>query len=389
MLKKISIITFFLFFLLGFGLSGFQAIAKEGHKIHDLQTQKAVKQQKIKQIKRIKQQIQAKKRFIISHIVENQQQLDTSEDVLARKKIELGSTQHNLVQLQDDLAQSLALYKQKKELVSKRIRRFYMEERVGMLQLILDAKNLSGLLDRIYYKQRIYDQDKAMMASYLETVQVIQKRRKALMNEKVHLDTVVKTIQRNQVLIQKSIELDKAYKSKLDEDLEAYESSQRQLENESRAIESDIMSLVRRSTGGTNLPVRSTGIFGRPSSGPVRSGFGYRRHPIFGRVKMHTGVDFGGAYGSPILAADGGRVIFAGWRGGYGKVVIINHGERNGVNITTLYGHMSSIGVSNGQSVAKGQVVGRVGSTGYSTGPHLHFEVRQNGSPVDPMRYLR
>ena len=121
-----------------------------------------------------------------------------------------------------------------------------------------------------------------------------------------------------------------------------------------------------------------------PTSGGVASGFGLRLHPILGYYRMHSGLDIGGASGQPIWAATSGTVIMAGWNGGYGNTVIISHG--NGV--TTLYAHMSAIGVSNGQSVSTGQQIGQVGSTGLSTGPHLHFEVRINGNPVDPRPYL-
>lgn len=103
---------------------------------------------------------------------------------------------------------------------------------------------------------------------------------------------------------------------------------------------------------------------------------------------MHTGLDLAKPRNTPVKAADSGRVIQAGWRGGYGKVVMINHGNKNGKNIVSLYAHLNSWHVSKGQSVTKGQVIGKVGSTGYSTGPHLHFEVRENGRPVNPKKYL-
>ena len=118
-----------------------------------------------------------------------------------------------------------------------------------------------------------------------------------------------------------------------------------------------------------------------PVSGSVTSGFGMRFHPILHFARMHTGLDFGAAWGSPIVAAADGQVVVAGWTGGYGRAVEVAHGG----GIVTLYGHMSGIAASPGQMVRQGQVIGYVGSTGLSTGPHLHFEVRMNGRPVDPM----
>jgi murein DD-endopeptidase MepM/ murein hydrolase activator NlpD len=104
-------------------------------------------------------------------------------------------------------------------------------------------------------------------------------------------------------------------------------------------------------------------------------------HPILGRMKLHTGVDFGAPIGSPVVSAAAGEIFTAGWCGGYGRCIIILHGN----GISTLYGHLSSILVSEGEYVKRGQVIGLVGSTGFSTGPHLHWEVRHNGRPVNPM----
>ncbi len=121
-----------------------------------------------------------------------------------------------------------------------------------------------------------------------------------------------------------------------------------------------------------------------PTSGGVASGFGQRLHPILGYYRMHTGLDIGGAHGQAIWAAREGIVSRVGWNGGYGNTVVIGHGD----GVTTLYAHMSGFAVGTGEYVGAGQLIGYVGSTGLSTGPHLHFEVRINGSPVDPRPYL-
>ena len=126
--------------------------------------------------------------------------------------------------------------------------------------------------------------------------------------------------------------------------------------------------------GGTG---KGTGQMVWPVNGPVTSTFGWRIHPIFKVRKFHTGIDIAAGSGTPIAAADSGAVIFAGWMTGYGNVVVIDHGK----GISTLCAHMSSIAVGNGATVARGQTVGAVGTTGYSTGPHLHFEVRVDGQP--------
>lgn len=121
-----------------------------------------------------------------------------------------------------------------------------------------------------------------------------------------------------------------------------------------------------------------------PAAGPVTSGFGYRTHPIFGDRRLHTGIDIGAAYGAPVIAADGGTVIFAGVMSGYGNAIVIDHGG----GLATTYNHLSSFTVSSGQGVSRGSQIGAVGCSGYCTGPHLHFEVRVDGTPVDPMPYL-
>lgn len=131
---------------------------------------------------------------------------------------------------------------------------------------------------------------------------------------------------------------------------------------------------------GSGAPQTETLAMGMPVAGHITSGYGLRRHPILGYVRMHSGIDFGAAYGSPIYAVADGTVSYAGWHGGHGRYVRIEHGG----GVGTGYGHMSQIAVSPGMQVHRGQVIGYVGSTGLSTGPHLHYEVYENGRTVNP-----
>jgi murein DD-endopeptidase MepM/ murein hydrolase activator NlpD len=147
------------------------------------------------------------------------------------------------------------------------------------------------------------------------------------------------------------------------------------LQAASQALESRIR--AAQSTPGATQAPSSAGLIW-PVQGPVTSPFGWR----WGR--MHEGIDIGVPYGTPIHAAASGTIIYCGWESGYGNLTVIDHGG----NLATAYGHQSSIAVSCGQQVSQGEVIGYVGSTGHSTGPHLHFEVRVNGAPVDPMGYL-
>ncbi len=131
-------------------------------------------------------------------------------------------------------------------------------------------------------------------------------------------------------------------------------------------------------------PALGSGHFIWPVNGPVVSGFGMRWHPILGGYRMHTGIDIAASYGAPIVASDDGTVIMADWYGGYGEAIVIAHGN----GLSTLYAHCSSMLVSKGMNVQRGQLIGRVGATGYATGPHLHFEIRVDGVPVNPLSRL-
>jgi len=150
------------------------------------------------------------------------------------------------------------------------------------------------------------------------------------------------------------------------------------------ALQAESDRIAQLANGAGDGPALGDGTFIRPVAGPVTSPFGYRTDPVTGGTGFHSGIDIGASCGTPIKAAGTGVVIAAEPNGGYGNMTLISHGN----GLSTLYGHQSSFNVSAGQSVVQGQIIGYVGSTGKSTGCHLHFEVRVNGNPVNPTAYL-
>ncbi|MCB1246927.1 MAG: M23 family metallopeptidase, partial [Acidimicrobiia bacterium] len=162
----------------------------------------------------------------------------------------------------------------------------------------------------------------------------------------------------------------------IDDEIDHFETEITALEREEASIRAAIDAAASPAPSGSGRLIR-------PVPGAISSGFGPRIHPIYGTSKMHNGVDMNARMGDPIKAAGSGTVILAGVKGGYGNAVMIDHGG----GMVTLYGHQSKLGVSVGQHVDRGEVIGWVGSTGLSTGPHLHFEVRINGTPRNPVDY--
>jgi murein DD-endopeptidase MepM/ murein hydrolase activator NlpD len=184
---------------------------------------------------------------------------------------------------------------------------------------------------------------------------------------------------RNQVASEAAYE--QGLLAKVEAQRSAYLAQVNQLERESGQIAFD---LSRRQSGQTAPPARK-GVLSWPVANPVvTSEFGYRTHPIYGNRRLHAGIDIAANTGTPVMAAAPGTVITAGWMSGYGYTVVIDHGDA----LATLYAHNSALSVSPGQHVNRGQRIASAGSTGNSTGPHVHFEVRVKGEPVNPRNYL-
>lgn len=246
--------------------------------------------------------------------------------------------------------------------------------------VLLQSKNLNDFLDRRRQLKLVYGSDRQILFGLKEKADDLDRQRQNIERQKNDIALLTQQLLLQKAEYEAQATEQKTLVSRLQDDRQALEAAEAQLARDSE----NIGALIQQRIAAAQVPIRGTGQMVFPVNASITSTFGTRVHPILGYRRFHAGIDFGAASGSPIWAADSGVVIFAGWYGGYGRAVIINHGE----GITTLYGHASQVYVVEGQTVEQGQAIAAVGSTGLSTGPHLHFEVRQNGTPVNPAGYL-
>jgi murein DD-endopeptidase MepM/ murein hydrolase activator NlpD len=307
-----------------------------------------------------------------------QQRQDTIQADLDRKKAELLRLQDDLRRTRAELAKLRAKLSRSRVVLSRRLLEIYQAGQPDLMTVVLNSKGFADLLERSEFMRRIKDQDAQVITAVRKAralAAAVAQRLAALEGRQQRITTAVLE-QRNRVA---GVKLDlAAARAQKQARLQSVQGLRHETEKELAAMERE-QSRIRGALQGSAGPIkRGTGRFIWPVNGTFTSPFGMR----WGR--LHAGIDLAAPTGTPIRAADGGTVQIASWYGGYGNYTCIGHGG----GISTCYGHQSSIGVSVGQNVSQGEVIGAVGSTGHSTGPHLHFEVRINGNPVDPMGYL-
>ncbi len=293
--------------------------------------------------------------------------------------------------LDAELAATRLDQRQTRDRVREQVVELYMAGSAGFDVILFGSEDLEASSIRLEYNRNLVQQTEILLHSLdlLERQEVT--RRDRLAEALVREADVLRQLEDQRTQVQEYREALEAVERELAQELatleqlldevtvqiSGYEGHVDRLEQESREIQLEI--LRRQVREG-----RAPGRLAWPVGGRVTSPFGWRIHPILGGRRLHTGIDLGSVSGEPIHAAANGVVILAEVWGGYGRTVVIDHGG----GLSTLYAHQSSIGVSVGDEVLAGDVVGYIGCSGYCTGPHLHFEVREVGAPVDPMLYL-
>ena len=322
-----------------------------------------------------------------------EEEILNTEDALHLIRTQLNVTEEMLETATTDLEEAQELRQDQQEMLVNRARAMHMNGPITYIDAMLSATSFSDLLMRLEFVGRVIEHDNNLVAELLDTETRIEDNVETIYLEQQRMSAL--ELQYNTRLEEHERNLSErtAAMSNITDAQRENQNLQLELDREIRQVERDIRAreFTARATAGasTNRQVvvpTGNGVMTWPVPGrsTISSPFGPRRSPITGRQEQHTGIDIPAPTGSDLVAAQDGIVIFSGWMNGYGNTVRIDHGE----NVVTLYGHNSSNLVSAGESVVAGQLIGRIGSTGFSTGAHSHFEVRYQGTAVNPMNFL-
>jgi murein DD-endopeptidase MepM/ murein hydrolase activator NlpD len=319
-----------------------------------------------------------RERGVSTEVQRLDRRLDSTTARLNRLSTDLQRTRLRAEAAAAELARAEMALARRRTVLAGRLRDVNRYGRAGYLDVVLGASSFPEFITRARLVTAVVRADGRLIQSYTNDRDRVASLRDDLQLQQRRLHTLVEENQERREQLSEQINAKRAALDAIVRERAAAEHAVKELEEDSAELEA----LIQRLQGGAGLRARwSLAAIAWPLRGSITSRFGFRRHPIFRLRQFHTGVDIAAARGSPVRAAFGGMVLYAGWFGGYGKLIVIDHGD----GYSTLYGHLSAIDVAVGDQITRGQVVGRVGSTGYSTGPHLHFEIRHLGKPINPL----
>ncbi len=318
---------------------------------------------------------------------------------ISRLQGRLAQVQEHLATVHQELEQVRDRLERRKTVFIHRARAIYEAGPSSMVDALLSSQNFGDLVDRYAYYSSALDHDQSLVESISSLRDQVaahqaevatQERRLAeakLRLESVRADVARQRARRAAVLHRRAqaVRAKRALLAEVRHSVADRRRVAEELDSEIARVRDIIRAAQAGYSTGDVVAPKGGGQLSWPAAGPMTSPFGMRMDPVTHHYQLHAGIDIGAPYGAPVFAADDGRVIYAGTMSGYGNVVVIDHGG----GLSTLYGHLSAYSVADGQDVGRGERIANVGCTGWCTGPHLHFEVRVNGEPVDPVPYLR
>lgn len=357
-------------------------------------TDKSNLEQLIQQMKKSIQLKKKKEQSVLENLAKQQRELSRLEqnfgqiqNQLHRTQNKLRNTKQELNMLQNKLSKLGWNLQSRQKLLNQRIVAIYKHGFQSYLEILFNARNFAEFISRFEALSYFINSDLRLIDEIQHTKMeiksqhiAINSKRKQEENQFKEMEILQKQAVREQQKMSLKVGLTKQELAKIQQDRARLEKALEEYEQTSREIEAAIRQDERKGPGDA----LGTGRMIWPARGRLSSGFGWRFHPVLRKKKFHNGQDIAMRSGTPIKAADSGVVLVSGWKGGYGNFVAIDHGD----GISTCYGHNSRLLVQVGEKVLKGQTIALSGNTGLSSGPHLHFEVRRNGSPINPIPFL-
>lgn len=359
----------------------------QNNNLYELNKQKSETQEKLEEVVSKLEYVQEEMSTILLEIQKLDDKIRQYEQENQNLETKLQSLEQSVKETANQLTIITQDYNKKEEQLKNRLVTMYEAGEVSYLDVLLSADSLSDFLSIYYAMVEMAEYDNALIDKVAEQRNQIDFAKKKLENETEEIKTLKAKAEQSEVVLKNTKTLQEGYIARLSEEEQKINEQIQEYKNDMQRIEMKIQEISNveyitniQYTGGTMLwPVAT-------SRTVITSYYGTREHPIEGIIKFHQGLDIGGTgYGAPAVAALDGVVTYAGWLGSYGNCVMIYHGD----GITTLYGHGQKVVVERGTQVKQGDVILEIGSTGNSTGPHLHFEVRINGHTTNPLNYVK
>ncbi len=357
-----------------------QSIEEE---LEQIKKEREEAQKKIEEVKKTEKQYINEVSTVEGQLLGALSELDGLNGQLADAKSVVDSTTIELVLKEEELNKIEDELSAKIEILNNRVAQIYKNGGSNVLEMLLKAEDFIEFISRMKLMNLFARQDTDSVLEIKEKRNATLSIKKSIIDlremQKEHKEKIGMLVSRAEA---KTSEIEELYEEKNDllYQTRANKNALIAMEKELEIKEAELTRILESYKYGS----APSGKFMWPVAGSLRSGFGWRIHPIFGVRRFHSGIDLAAPYGTLVKAGDGGQVIQAGYFGGYGYSVMVYHGG----GFATWYAHLSSIRCAVGQFVGRGQVIGLVGSTGWSTGPHLHFEVRINGNAQNPLQYL-
>lgn len=349
----------------------------------ELQNEVNAAKKKTQEAKTQLENVKKNKANVASEVLKIDDDINRAENELAATENSIEVARLNLEWKEAELVVAEANCQQQDDSFKTRARIMYENRTTSYLEVLLGSSSFGDFLSRIEMIREIVEYDKKVLAEMVAARNAIAKAKEEIEETKATLEAKQAELETLREELEYRLEAKQLLLDQLYKDEEEYKKAYEKAEADEKKVQAELAALAAKDT----TKYTGTGKFTWPcpASSRITSSFGYRIHPVYKTKKFHSGIDVGAGYGSAIVAAESGTVITATYGSGYGKYVVVSHGS----GITTLYAHCSSLLVNVGDKVSRGQTIAKVGSTGVSTGNHLHFEVRVNGTATDPLLYVK